>query len=156
MALTSSGAVYSWGRGDCGRLGHGDEDDQLLPKRVEGLQERVCSVAAGESHSLAVTSTGAVYSWGADNCGQLGDGSNEDKLLPTLVAGLHEAGERVCAVAAGAAHAIATTSGGRVWGWGYGEDASLGLELDDHQWAPLQYPALRVAMPHSGCLDSLA
>ena len=64
LAVTQSGALYAWGEGGCGQLGHGNDEDQLLPKRVEGLQERVCSVAAGPNHSLAVTQSGALYSWG--------------------------------------------------------------------------------------------
>ena len=43
LAIIESGAIYSWGEGEDGRLGHGDQQKQLLPKRVEALQERVCS-----------------------------------------------------------------------------------------------------------------
>ena len=50
-------ALYSWG--SYGKLGHGDEEDQLLPKRVEAMQKRVCSVVADQHHSLAVTQSGA-------------------------------------------------------------------------------------------------
>ena len=47
------------------RLGHGDEEHQYTPKLVEALKgERVCAVAAGEVHSLAITASGSVYSWG--------------------------------------------------------------------------------------------
>ena len=46
-------------------LGHGDEEDQLLPKKIEALAgQRVVSVSAGEQHSLAITADGAVWSWG--------------------------------------------------------------------------------------------
>ena len=66
LAVTDSGAIYSWGLGNNGRLGHGDEEGQRqrLPRRVAGLQERVCSMAAGAAHSPAVTQSGALYSWG--------------------------------------------------------------------------------------------
>jgi len=67
-----------------------------------------------------------------------------DTLLPTLIEGLDE---KICAVTSGASHTIATTSGGRAWGWGYGTDASLGLQLTDHQVRPLEYPELRIATP---------
>ena len=150
LALTNAGALYSWGSGDSGRLGHGDQTDSLLPKRVEALQHQsVCSVAAGEGHSFALTCSGTLYSWGEDGPGGhlghgfLGSGDAGQRLLPTPVPGLPK---RVCAVAAGPSHTIATTSGGRAWGWGFGEDASLGLQLVDHQHTPLEYPALRVAL----------
>jgi len=35
LALTADGAVWSWGRGASGQLGHGDLQDQLLPKKIE-------------------------------------------------------------------------------------------------------------------------
>lgn len=38
---------------------------------------RIVDVACGEAHSLAVSSTGNLYSWGACSCGQLGLGSCE-------------------------------------------------------------------------------
>ena len=35
LARTADGAVWSWGGGVSGKLGHGDEQNQLLPKKVE-------------------------------------------------------------------------------------------------------------------------
>ena len=36
FALTADGAVFAWGRGDLGCLGHGEDlSDQLLPKKIE-------------------------------------------------------------------------------------------------------------------------
>ena len=36
LALTADGAVFTWGKGERGCLGHGeDRSDQLLPKKVE-------------------------------------------------------------------------------------------------------------------------
>jgi len=36
IALTADGAVWSWGEGGSGKLGHGDQQLELLPKKVEG------------------------------------------------------------------------------------------------------------------------
>ena len=48
LALTADGAVWSWGDGGCGQLGHGDEQHQLLPKKVEAFAgQRVVAVSAG-------------------------------------------------------------------------------------------------------------
>ena len=36
LAITADGAVWSWGKGGTGDLGHGEDlSDQLLPKKVE-------------------------------------------------------------------------------------------------------------------------
>jgi len=66
LALTADGTVWSWGRGGFGRLGHGDQQHQPLPKKVEAFagRRRVVAVSAGVTHSLALTADGAVWSWG--------------------------------------------------------------------------------------------
>ena len=86
VAATSTGALWAWGGGDSGQLGHGDTQDQLVPRRVEALAaERVVHVAAGTLHTLAVTSTGAVWAWGRGDYGQLGHGDRQNQLVPRRV-----------------------------------------------------------------------
>ena len=116
LAVTERGALYWWGYCIDSQLGHGDQEEQLLPKRVEALQERVCSVAAGQHYSLAITQSGALYSWGFGGNGQLGHGDDGHQLLPRQVAGL----QGVCYVAAGAAHTVAIAKDGTAHGWGSG------------------------------------
>ena len=54
-----------WGGGDFERLGHGDEADQLAPKRVEALQDEwAVAVFSGSYHTIVVTRDGGVFSWG--------------------------------------------------------------------------------------------
>lgn len=36
-AITSTGQLFTWGKGRYGRLGHGDSEDQLEPKLVSKL-----------------------------------------------------------------------------------------------------------------------
>ena len=85
LALTADGAVWSWGGGDLGQLGHGDQQDQLLPKKVEAFAgQRVVAVSAGGSHSLALTADGDVFTWGKGGC--LGHGEDlSDQLLPKKI-----------------------------------------------------------------------
>ena len=83
LAITADGAVWSWGSGDDGRLGHGDTQLQLLPKKVEAFAGRsVIAVSAGDSHSLAITADGAVWSWGFGTFGMLGHGDEQLQQLP--------------------------------------------------------------------------
>ena len=48
-----------------GQLGHGDQQNQLLPKKIEAFAgQRVVAVSTGVGHSLALTADGAVFIWG--------------------------------------------------------------------------------------------
>ena len=85
LALTADGAVWSWGGGAFGQLGHGDHQDQPLPKKVEAFAgQRVVAVsAAGGNHSLVLTADGAFFAWGKGGNGCLGHGEDlSNQLLP--------------------------------------------------------------------------
>jgi len=76
----------------------------------------VVAVAAGGDSSYAIVSDGTVRGWGANEAGQLGDGSVIDRLVPALVK--LPAGTTASAVAAGPDHACAVVTGGAVRCWG--------------------------------------
>lgn len=79
--LSAEGKVFTWGRGGFGRLGHGSTDSDANPRVVQGrLKDRVCAqVACGFAYTAAVTSDGALYTWGAGENGRLGLGDTEDR-----------------------------------------------------------------------------
>ena len=87
LAITADGAVWIWGWGYFGQLGHGDEQRQLLPKKIEAFSsQRVAAVSAGAVHTLALTADGAVFTWGKGESGRLGHGEDlSDQLLPKKV-----------------------------------------------------------------------
>ena len=140
LAITADGAVWSWGDGGRGKLGHGDTQDQLLPKRIEALVgRRVVAVSAGYVHSLALTADGAVWSWGYGGWGRLGHGDQQDQLLPKKVEAL--AGQRAIGVSAGAYHSIALIADGALWSWGDGDGGKLGHGDDQLQLLPKKVEA---------------
>jgi alpha-tubulin suppressor-like RCC1 family protein len=64
FAIGEGGELFSWGVGDDGVLGHGDTQNQPLPKRVEALRGvRVSSASIGNLHALALAEDGLVYAW---------------------------------------------------------------------------------------------
>jgi alpha-tubulin suppressor-like RCC1 family protein len=73
----------------------------------------VKEIAAGDSHSLALTSTGQVLAWGFNAVGELGDGTTTDRHTPVPVA--LPTGVTVTGIAAGRFHSLAITSTGRAW-----------------------------------------
>ena len=76
-------------RGDFGRLGHGDIIDVFLPKPVKGLSGiGVTRLSCGDTHTLAMTQEGRVFSFGRNQNGQLGIGTDADSLVPVPVEAL--------------------------------------------------------------------
>lgn len=96
------------------------------------LSRKVVSLAAGESHTLALTGDGCVYSWGRGMFGRLGTGSEADELFPVPVR-FETHGEskeerlKFVGVAAGAYHSLALADDGSVWCWGYNIYGQLGV-----------------------------
>ena len=158
LALAADGAVWSWGRGHPGVLGHGDEQNQPLPKKVELLaDQRAIAVSAGAQHSLAITADGAVWSWGFGGDGQLGHGNQQHQLLPKQVEAF--AGQRVVAVSAGGEYSLAISADGALWSWGFGGDGQLGHGDGQEQRQPKKVEALagqRVVAVSAGLAHSLA
>jgi len=90
-----------------------------------GLSCAPCAVvqlAAGGRHSCAVGADGLAYCWGANDDGQLGDGTSDPSPVPVLVRGLANVAE----VQAGPAHTCARGNDGSVWCWGDGASGRLG------------------------------
>jgi len=158
LALTADGDVWSWGQGSSGKLGHGDHESQLLPKKVGALAGQcIVAVSAGDLHSLAITADGAVWSWGLGSSGRLGHGDQQNQLLPKKIEAV--AGQRVIAVSAGDLHSLAITADGAVWSWGYGGHGQLGHGDEQTQPLPKKIEAFagqRVVFVSAGTYHSLA
>jgi alpha-tubulin suppressor-like RCC1 family protein len=82
----------------------------------------------GSSHSSAFTSTGRVFMWGYNQFGQLGNGMNVNRNLPTEITSnfSFSEGEKIISLSLGSTHSSALTSTGRVFIWGSNEYGKLG------------------------------
>ncbi|KAL2717183.1 E3 ubiquitin-protein ligase HERC2 [Vespula squamosa] len=140
-AITSAGWLYTWGKGRYGRLGHGDSDDQLVPKVVEALQDyKVIDVAcgSGDAQTLCVTDDDNVWSWGDGDYGKLGRGGSDGCKVPMKIDSL--AGLGVIKVECGSQFSVALTRSGAV---GKGDYHRLGHGTDDHVRRPRKVAALQ-------------
>ena len=72
------------------------------------------AVAGGAFHSLALDVDGTVWAWGFNGSGQLGDGTQTQRLAPVQVPSL----TGVTKIAAGQNHSLALRTDGTLWTWG--------------------------------------
>lgn len=138
----SSGKLFTWGDGDKGRLGHGDKETKLVPTCVAALVEpSFCQVACGHSLTVALTSSGHVYTIGSPVYGQLGNPQADGKL-PVRVEGklLKNFVEEI---ACGAYHVAVLTSKSEVYTWGKGANGRLGHGDTDDRNSPSLVEALK-------------
>src|SRR5262249_60834665 len=76
LALTSTGEVLAWGANRDGELGNGSTTPSDVPIPVPlTVGTTVKAISTGQTHSLALTSTGQVLAWGDNESGQLGIGT---------------------------------------------------------------------------------
>lgn len=133
-ALLTNGSVHCWGGNDSGQLGDGTTDERLTPAPVVGLPNGVTSLAAGGQHTCARLQSGAVFCWGANSSGQLGNGGNTASSTPVAVSGLAGA---ATALVAGRAHTCALLQNGAVQCWGENLQGQLGNGANTNQPQPV-------------------
>ena len=121
--LTTGGGVKCWGWNGYGQVGDGSGVTQLTPANVTGMASGVTAIAAGDSHTCALTTGGSVKCWGSNGFGQLGDSSTVNRSTPVNVNGLTSG---VAAIAAGDGHTCALMAAGDVKCWGHNNGGQLG------------------------------
>ena len=129
-ALRRDGTVWTWGDGDSGQLGNGQWTNSDAPVQAVGLSNIVAiAVPSFGDFDLALDASGRVWSWGANDYGQLGldDGLFEDEDTPAVIPGL----TNIVAIAGGSGHALALKSDGTVWAWGDNAYGDLGDNSDE-------------------------
>ncbi|GJP73551.1 hypothetical protein CLOP_g4251 [Closterium sp. NIES-67] len=120
-----AGRLYTWGDGDRYKLGHGDKQQQLLPKAVDALSQiDISQVACGQDITVALTPSGHVYAMGSAAHGQLGN-AQADGHLPALVSG-PPLFKQVEQIACGSHHTAALTAASDLFTWGKGSHGQLG------------------------------
>ena len=97
---------------------------------------RIVSIAAGAQHSVALSETGRVLTWGGNLHGQCGIGSiNKAVTAPHLVSSLGPL--RCTSVSAGLFHTLCCTDLGDVYSWGGNQDGALGIGSFDTHLGPV-------------------
>ncbi|KAL3336961.1 hypothetical protein AABB24_029572, partial [Solanum stoloniferum] len=137
-----SGTLFTWGDGDKGKLGHGDDKPRLAPECIAALVDKSFSqVACGYAMTVALTTAGRVYTMGSNVYGQLGcplaNGMSpicvEDYLVDSTVE----------EISCGSHHVAVLTSRTEVYTWGKGENGQLGHGDCENKCTPTLVDILR-------------
>ncbi|KAH6816288.1 Regulator of chromosome condensation family protein [Perilla frutescens var. frutescens] len=141
-ANVSSRKLFTWGDGDKYRLGHGNKDTYFLPTCVSSLIDyNMQLLACGHNMTIALTTSGHVFSMGSNAYGQLGNPQADGKL-PCLVQD-RLVGEFVEQISCGAHHVIVLTLRGEVFTWGGGANGRLGHGDTEDRNVPTLVEALK-------------
>ena len=126
--ITENGELYMWGKNSFGQLGIGTAginnyiDSPTLI--MEGVKFK--DVSLGASHSGAITKDGRLYMWGDNTWGQLGNGTNEDSLIPIEIEMPGKV--KVKELELGENYTGVITEDGKIYTWGYNNsNGQLGL-----------------------------
>ncbi|MGZ8379671.1 MAG: RCC1 domain-containing protein [Gemmatirosa sp.] len=122
--ITTTGDLACWGANDRGQLGDdAPVSGRTTPTRVRWQQEaRPAALTLGAAHGCALASDGRAFCWGANDSGQLGDGSRTSRRAPVPVS----TDARFTTLAAGRAHTCGVTTDARVLCWGSNAERQLG------------------------------
>ncbi|KAF7807081.1 PH, RCC1 and FYVE domains-containing protein 1-like isoform X1 [Senna tora] len=138
----SSWKLFTWGDGDKYRLGHGNKESYLQPNCVSALIEyNFHQIACGHTMTVALTTSGHVFTMGGTAYGQLGNPLSDGRA-PILVQD-KLVGEFVEEISCGANHVAVLTSRSELYTWGRGANGRLGHGDIEDRKAPTLVEGLK-------------
>jgi len=140
FAIDLNHDVYSWGLNNYGQLGFDDTKNRYQPRRIKELRgKEIVQCACGQHHSVVLSKTGKVYSFGKNSYGQLGHGNNTDQATPKLIEFFEKLkGDEgfVTQIDCGGQHSLALTKAFKAYTWGFGSCLQLGNGTDSDELLP--------------------
>jgi alpha-tubulin suppressor-like RCC1 family protein/alpha-beta hydrolase superfamily lysophospholipase len=123
-AYRAGGGIQCWGSNDHAELLQGTAPTQSFPILIQpNTLTRAADVVGGLAHTCILWETGAVKCWGANDKGQLGNGTTTASSTPVDVVGITTA----TAIAAGISHTCVLLSDSTVKCWGDNSNLEAGV-----------------------------
>jgi alpha-tubulin suppressor-like RCC1 family protein len=136
LALKTNGDLYGWGFNFSGMVGNGNSGvGSESPLVHVATSDAWISIAAGDSHSVAVRSDNTLWSWGVSSSGELGNGVlYSQNSLPVQVG----TETNWLKVFSGEYFSLGIKTDGTLWAWGANGYGELGVGNNEQQLTPVQ------------------
>ncbi|XP_078001556.1 X-linked retinitis pigmentosa GTPase regulator-like isoform X2 [Glandiceps talaboti] len=149
--IPETGAIFTYGK---------SRFADNLPSKFWIRKDKAVHIACGDEHSAIVTDSGRLYTFGANDWGQLGLGHMKPTNKPQCVKSLKQEGVHL--VANGRSHTIVSTKAGKLYAFGAGSDGQLGTGDAQGSTSPQligslpeqDYKHLSAGTDHSAALTS--
>jgi len=137
FAISEKGEVFAWGLNNFGQTGIGHQKNLDEPTKIESLSKLdIAEIAAGALHTLALSKSGSVYSFGQGLDAQLGIGKEIEALLEPTEIPEFGASNPVISIACGPQSSAAVTRDGNMYTWGSNLCGQLATGDDENQSNP--------------------
>ena len=129
-ALDATGRIWTWGDNSDGQLGRGTVGgDDSTPGLAATGDTRFTQINAGDDHTIALDTTGHIWTWGNDTYGQLGRGTAGSATGTPAIRPMPEGtppGLVYTQIQAGGNHSLAIANNGTLYAWGDDTYGQLG------------------------------
>jgi alpha-tubulin suppressor-like RCC1 family protein len=132
LGIQTNGTLWVWGhRFGMSSITAGNLTNAFRVPTQVGSATNWTAVDAGADHSLAINDAGSMFAFGANNIGQLGNGSSGATIGNTNNANIETptqigAGRAWSAIDAGVKHSLARATDGTIWAWGWNNFGQVG------------------------------
>ena len=142
-AILDDASVNCWGENNYGQLGDGTTTQRNTPTQTSslGAGRTVVAISSGDEHTCAVLDDASVSCWGHNSLGQLGDGTNTNRGIPTQTSSLGT-NRGAVAISSGGIHTCALLDNESVSCWGWGYLGQLGDGTNTNRNTPTQISSL--------------
>jgi alpha-tubulin suppressor-like RCC1 family protein len=141
VAMKTDGTIWSWGDSADGTLGTGETySGIILPTPAQIGTDKWKAIATGQGHTMAVRADGALFGFGANGVGQLGDQSNLEGRNPVQIGTDLDWAD----VTVRGNQTVARKTDKKLFTWGHNADGQLGdgtlankdlpTKVDDNAW----------------------
>ena len=160
MAIRSDGLLFAWGTNTSGRLGDGTTITRVSPIQIGTSSWTQISVGKTSNSlamiSLAIRSDGALFAWGNNGSGQLGDGTIITRSSPVQIGSSSWTQISAGTTSTGSPYSMAIRSDGLLFAWGFNANGKLGDGTTVDKTSPVQIGSFSWTQVSAGGSHSMA